>query len=611
MRRFFFIKKIVILMVLLISVIAFSKDDTTSDQTDRKLNMSYSSLEDIKYLTGMVSYSKYLTEKVYLSVSTGLTNTFEKSINQPKTTLDISTDMNYKPTSPVSLSVTYQFSISDAERMFADYNVIDYKAYSYDTKLDSKTTYRFTDDLNTSLNISMNKNKFKTKTPGSNWGEGNSQTKSVGGSVSYNLTDNTIVGVLFDYTREKSDTHANYGSGTDPVEYEDVISDSSQGQMIGRVSSEKSLGENASIKISSSFSVSKTTDKETRINDTNMLTGGANLNLTYDMFSWLNFISEVSYSRQKTDYLYNRERKIKVSNYLDKLTQSQRYYGKLEFSVFNNSTLLVSYDRNLTTPHYYLEGGVEIEPSEDIANSIYKTYIDTFVSELRSNLTNKLTFTVKNTVYTTKKIYEILPENDTKTKRIHLMTLFTYEMSLDTTFTVKPQMDLTLKNDPGDEDFTKTSNYSVNTSASHSLGDVLTLNLSYYINQLLKVDFEGSTKNSKLTRKFTSSIRFTFSDVVRPSFSGIFNWNMSDTNAFAYTFSPSVEINPTNKLSIGTTANIKYNKTVYNDEAKDPTINYDFTASVDMTYKITSGAQMTLSFDTQSRTSRVNLAYTF
>lgn len=601
---------IIVLVIMIFSVVSVAKEG--EEEAQKQLTLSFKRIDDNKYLTASNTYSKYLTEKLYFNVGLNLTSRFEQQQNYPVIGQGLNTSINYKPTSPISLSLNYSLSRSDAERKYQDSDVIDFKSYSFDTNLNSNTNVRFTDNINTRVSINMSKSERIEKTSDKNWDINTSRNKSIGGTINYSLTDTTSLGLVMNYSKNESEKYKDYGGGTDPVEYEDVISDASQSSLNGSLSTSKSLGENASISLSSNLALLKTVDAKNRVNDRNVLSGGAQFNLTYDIFSWLLFISEMSYSRQKSDYLYNRERKINESDYLDTITQNILYSGQFEFSIFDNTTTVISYNRSEFAPEYYIEGGTDVDPEEEIAQSIYNSYEDSFYSNVVSNLTNKLTFTLKNTIYRRKREYEITPEMNTLTRKINLNSTLTYEMSLDTTFTLEPKMDITFSGEKDEQDYSETTNYSLDFKASHTITDILMLNLQYYINEFNETDEEGDITDSSLTKRYTTNLLFTFSNTVKPSFSATMSRNSyPNRDEISYRLSPIIEVNPTEDLSIGTTLNIEYDYTDYEDESISSTKNYDLTADIDLSYKITPGVQLSMSFASITHTARVNLSYSY
>jgi hypothetical protein len=600
------------LLLLIIPVIIFAKETDKDDSANKVLSIGYDSHVDNKYLSGYMEYSKYLTKSLYFTVNTNLRNTFNKKENYPTTLLGVSTSLDYNPDSPVSFGIDYSIQENDAEVKYAGTDIFDFKSYAYDTSLSADAGYRFTDNINTKFILNLRKYKFRSKVPGRSWNEGISDEKSISGNLSYNITDTTSIGLDMQYSKDLSDSYVDYQDGTDPVDYERVISDASQSSIIGSLSTSRTLGEDASINISTNLNFSKTTDAKTRINENNYMGANANLNLTYNIFPWMRFISSASYSHTKLDYLYNLERRLEMDDYLDVLNKIQDYSGKLEFDVFQNTTFFTQYKRRVSTPEYSLEGGFEIDPSEEQARDLKDSYSDKFLFNLKSSLTNKLTFQFENVINSSRTYYRVRSDLNNRIIDIDLNSTLTYEMSLVTNFTIKPIMSLKLDNPEDDPDHERIINYSLDMTAFHTMMDVVDLTLSYYIKQYKKLDADNEVKNLELIRRLNSNLKFNFSSIVKPSFNSRITWSAySDKYSYSYVFSPTVEIYPSKNLSIDSKLDIRYSQNDYKDESETDTSDIDFTSNISMTYIISQGLRFSVSFDSTSHRGSVDLTYTF
>lgn len=554
-----------VLIALLVSsippvVYAGSGDDQGEEgsQSTKTVNFSYGDTGTQKSIGSSISYSTYLTEALSLNTTTSLSNSYNKDTDFPAKSINFSTSLNYIPQdSRLNTSIGYLYSKADSSVTPKGTSEA-FKVYDRNTTLNSSVGYRFTDNLKLSMDMGFIHHFTDSSAPQESRDNLDKETKSVGSTMTYNITSTTNMSGSYNYIKQTG--WQLWKSGDYEMFDPPKIYENSNGGNIGG-------GLQSSIDVSESFHISTSVnalkyrklDIYNPANNAEQLSGSRSASVSYTPHPNLKFLADGSFDRSQI--LYDKEAgKILGHSVFNVYETKMDLGGKLEWQISPNARFTTDLDRNYYDKDYIDEKGDHPDEYSTYASSYKSIYELGLNSALIYTFSDRLSMQINHYYKNTDNQYKIIIGGIDNSNSVHnnnFHSSIRYEFSDSTTSLVECGMDDT-KTAYYDESLTGRNEHKANISLKveflQDLGKYTQLDLTYNIFQerkrLIQTDL---ITGDSLTRELNSNITFLFG-IVQPTMGAGVEWIRNNQSAFndsqTLILSPSVSFKPTEKFSL-------------------------------------------------------------
>lgn len=554
-----------VLIALLVSsippvVYAGSGDDQGEEgsQSTKTVNFSYGDTGTQKSIGSSISYSTYLTEALSLNTTTSLSNSYNKDTDFPAKSINFSTSLNYIPQdSRLNTSIGYLYSKADSSVTPKGTSEA-FKVYDRNTTLNSSVGYRFTDNLKLSMDMGFIHHFTDSSAPQESRDNLDKETKSVGSTMTYNITSTTNMSGSYNYIKQTG--WQLWKSGDYEMFDPPKIYENSNGGNIGG-------GLQSSIDVSESFHISTSVnalkyrklDIYNPANNAEQLSGSSSASVSYTPHPNLKFLADGSFDRSQI--LYDKEAgKILGHSVFNVYETKMDLGGKLEWQISPNARFTTDLDRNYYDKDYIDEKGDHPDEYSTYASSYKSIYELGLNSALIYTFSDRLSMQINHYYKNTDNQYKIIIGGIDNSNSVHnnnFHSSIRYEFSDSTTSLVECGMDDT-KTAYYDESLTGRNEHKANISLKveflQDLGKYTQLDLTYNIFQerkrLIQTDL---ITGDSLTRELNSNITFLFG-IVQPTMGAGVEWIRNNQSAFndsqTLILSPSVSFKPTEKFSL-------------------------------------------------------------
>jgi len=527
-----------------------------ADTSTKTIFFYYGDNGPLKSISSSVSYSVYLTKALNFNASTNLANSYNKDTDFPSKNVSFNTSISYVP--PGSrLSSDIEYSYSETDISIAPSETSEgYKTYNRDVGLTASLTYRFTDNIRSSMDMMFSNNKADKYAPRENRESSEKEDKSVGTTLTYNITPTTNMNVSYDHTRTVGWELArseNFEMFDPPI----IKENSGAGDIQSGLQSSLDVSERLHVSTSISVSQKEKVDKYEPAYNSTYLSGNASVSVSYIPHNNFKFFADSSYYRSKSIKDKSMEQ-LTGEEEFNLLDTNFKLSGNLEWQISKNTRLTTEVGRTYTDNYYYDEEGNHPDQYHKYARYFKETYEIFTRSFLTYNISERLTLQMTHYYNNTDTQFRVLVgENDEsgKSKNNNFSSSIYYEFSDSTTALVTAGMDNTYSYFY-DEDYAYSSNKKTDkvyleTKFLQDIGDFIQWEVSYKINQNREWYLEKHKfGNNALTRTLGTNISFLWG-MVQPSLGGGVSWIRDGANDNkTYTLSPGVSVEPTDKFLV-------------------------------------------------------------
>lgn len=305
------------LLVLFISVSfapARAGEGGEEAESAKTFDLNYASRSDSKSTAASVSYTVPLTSNLDFSTSTSLDNGYNPEDNRSSRGRSTNLSINYDPPSPWRMSVSYGNSYSLVHRPPSE-RYDEFKTESSSNGVNSSLDYEFSSDLKTDLRLGVEDSSQEVliargeEVPPPT----TSRRHSFGGGADYNLTTATTFSIDYGGDISSSKIEVTKTRTYPERKPKPAVSRKIGNSVSGRLSTNKDLSEKVNLNVSLGASDSVARDKLEPALDSDMLSGDASGDVTYNLSSLLSLSNSVTFNRGR-DFYENKGRYEKQFN---------------------------------------------------------------------------------------------------------------------------------------------------------------------------------------------------------------------------------------------------------------------------------------------------------